>query len=504
MIHLLLAGPIILPLLALMVIQVMPANAKNGLYSLHNFLTTGFLFVALGLLIHQTNSLHPSLTLLKSANFAPPFGITLIFDHLSVLMLFIFALIGSVISLYSLSDRSTIIYFKGFFTGYWLLIMGVAGAILTADIFNLYVWFEVILVGAFVILSCSTNAFKQGLTHYVILNIIGTLLLLTAVGLIYGLVGSLNYANITTYLHQAGHDYIILPIMMLFLIALSVKGALFPLYFWLPKSYPAPCISATALISSLITKTTMVILLRFVTLFTPLQQPFFVAIIVIIGIITMILGVLGAATQFNIRKILSFHIISQLGYIVIAIAIQSTLAIMAAVYFLIHNIFVKTNLFLISGHIENIYQTDGLKKLGGIIKNQTFLAVMFFLAAFSLAGFPPLSGFWAKFLVIKAAIEAHFYWSALFAILVGLMTLYSMTKIWHYAFCQSREITDDTPLPSGDFSPLMQKVSLSAIILINLMMLVISLTPDILLQYLHQTAIQLMDTSTYITSMTTT
>lgn len=487
--------PILLPLLGMTMMLAIPQNRTQLIFYVQLLMTLIFLAMTVVILFEVSSA---GIVAIHTASWPSPFGISFVFDGLSALMLFIFALVGAVISLYSLSDEASIHYYKGLFIGYWLLFLGITGSLLTADLFNLYVWFEVILVGAFVVLSCSVKPFKQALLHYVVLNIVGTLIILMSVVMIYGVVGSLSYASIALYFQQHNDQYINYALLVFLLFGLSVKGAIFPLYFWLPKAYPVPSITSISLLSSLVTKTVMVILLRFVLIFIPMQSSFFTLLLVFIGIVTMVLGVLGAAAQFSFRKILSFHIISQLGYIVVAIAIHSTLAIVAAVYFVIHNIFVKTNLFLSNGYIEKVYGTDDLKHLGHAMKHHKWLALIFFLSAFSLAGFPPLSGFWGKFLLIKAAIVSSFYLTAIFAILVSLFTLYSMTKIWHFVFCQKACEDGQCTITLNSITRLEKLSAYSAMWLLTIMMLIIGIFPEGILHYLTEMAIYLQQPNIYI------
>lgn len=148
----------------------------------------------------------------------------------------------------------------------------------------------------------------------------------------------------------------------------------------------------------------------------------------------MLVGVLGAAAQMEFRKILSFHIISQIGYMIMGLALNTKLALAGAVFYIMHHIIVKTNLFLVSGVVNRLKGSFQLKKLGGVYSKYPLLGILFVISAFSLAGFPPLSGFWAKFILIKAGLEVQDYLIVTVALVVGFLTLYSMTKIWNEVF----------------------------------------------------------------------
>ncbi|MEM9242487.1 MAG: proton-conducting transporter membrane subunit [Pseudomonadota bacterium] len=419
-----------------------------------------------------------------------PFGIALVTDQLSQVMMVVFALVAMCVSFYSYWDQAIVNRQKGFYAGFWLLLLGVSGAVFTADIFNLYVWFEVILVSAFILLASGDQSKPHAMMHYALMNITGTLLMLLAIALLYGAFGSLSYAEIANQLIQVQHPSI-LPILCLLLFAIGLKGAVFPLYFWLPKAYPKPSHSSMMLLSSLVTKTVMVVLLRLVWLWSPLRGPFFTHSLVFVALATMFFGVLGAASQFRFKDILAFHIVSQLGYIVLAIVLPSALAIIAAVYFIIHNVFVKTNLLMVASIIEQHHGSDGFKKLGQMLKQHNYLSVVFFLAAMSLAGFPPLSGFWGKLFIIKSALDTHFYISAAVAIIVSLFTLYSMIKIWRYVFCEKGQTSCGKPLMLSIYVI----IAIAPLLLLPILM---GLWPDGILTCLKPISVQLQHPEHYI------
>jgi len=435
---------------------------------------------------------HPQAIMM--GNWQAPFGITLVSDQLSNTMLVVFAIVALCINFYSYQDQAVDHKPQAFYSGFWLLLLGVSGALLTNDIFNLYVWFEVMLVSAFILLASSSQKKPVAILHYALMNILGTLLMLLAIAFIYGVFGTLSYVEIAEKLSLTNAAHSTLPIMCLLLFAMGIKGAIFPLYFWLPNAYTKPSISSTMLLSSLITKVVMVILLRLAWLWLPLYQPFLHQSLLWLAWATMFFGVMGAANQFRMKNILAFHIISQLGYILLAITLPTQLAIIGAVYFMIHNIFVKTHLFMIAGIIEAHTGTDDLKKLGNLLSQNTWLAIVFFLAAMSLAGFPPLSGFWAKFLVLKAAISAQAYTSAFMAIVVSLFTLYSMIKLWRYVFCEPAK-------NQANLKPNAIKCSgylMLAILPLCILPIIMGIWPDSVLVTLAKIAQQLSNPNDYI------
>jgi multicomponent Na+:H+ antiporter subunit D len=241
-------------------------------------------------------------------------------------------------------------------------------------------------------------------------------------------------------------------VAMLFMGAFGIKSALFPLFFWLPASYHTPPVSVSAIFAGLLTKVGVYALIRMFTLVFTVNVPYTHGVLIVVAALTMITGVLGAAAHNEIRRILSFHIISQVGYMVLGLALNTTLALAGSVFYLIHHIIVKANLFLVSGVVQRLGGSFELSRIGGMYSKYGWIAFCFFIPAFSLAGFPPLSGFWAKMMLIRASLDIHHYIVAGIAAAVGLLTVYSMTKIWGEVFrkpAPRAETGDEVSLVAG-------------------------------------------------------
>jgi len=372
-----------------------------------------------------------------------PYGITLVADMLSAIMVLLTGMMAVAIAVFSLSSASASHERFGYYPLMHLLLAGVAGSFLTGDIFNLYVWFEVMLVASFALLILGgERAQMEGAVKYVTLNLLSSAIFLSAIGLLYGLVGTLNMADIALKLSQTEHTGLVDVIAVMFMVAFGIKAAAFPLFFWLPASYHTGPVAVSALFAGLLTKVGVYALFRVFTLIFNQSPEFTHQLLLWVAAFTMITGVLGAAAQFEFRRILSFHIVSQIGYMLLGLALFTPLAIIGGVFYIMHHIIVKTNLFLISGIAHRLLGTYDLKKLGGLYKSRPFLSVMFLIPALSLAGLPPLSGFFAKFIVIRAGVEAEAWVVTGVALVVGLLTLYSMIKIWAEAFW--KKLPDET------------------------------------------------------------
>ncbi len=363
-----------------------------------------------------------------------PFGITLVADMFSAIMIMLSAIIAFTASIYSFATIDKERERFGFYPLIQTLLMGVNGSFLTGDIFNLYVWFEVMLMSSFALIALGGERKQlEGALKYVTLNLLSSALFLASAGVLYGLVGTLNMADLSIKIAEIDNAGAVEIVAMLLLLAFGIKSAVFPLFFWLPASYHTPPVVVSAIFAGLLTKVGVYALFRVFTLLFAGSDIAF-TVILIISAFTMLSGVLGAVIQMDFRKILSFHIISQIGYMIMGLGLFTQFAVAGGIFYILHHIIVKTNLFYISGLVERIQGSNNLKKLGGLYKVYPWLGVLFLIPAMSLAGMPPLSGFWSKFMVVKAGILTKDFLVVGVALFVGLLTLFSMTKIWNEAF----------------------------------------------------------------------
>ncbi|MCP5488255.1 MAG: Na+/H+ antiporter subunit D [Verrucomicrobia bacterium] len=375
-------------------------------------------------------------------NWEAPFGISLAADLLGAIMVVLASITGFAIALYSVGANERQRECFGYYPLVHILIMGVNGAFLTGDIFNLYVWFEVMLMSSFVLLALGGEKPQiEGGVKYMALNFFSSVIFLTAVGLLYGVMGTLNLADLAVKVRGTESTGMLVVIGCLFLASFGIKAAIFPLFFWLPASYHTPPPAVSGLFAGLLTKVGVYAMIRLFTLiFTP-DLVHLHGLILGLAALTMVTGVLGAAAQFEFRRILSFHIVSQIGYMILGLGLFTPLALAGSIFYLMHHIIVKTNLFLIAGIVHYRFGTGELKSLGGLYKTAPWLSLLFLIPALSLAGIPPLSGFFAKLLLVMAAVDIHAWGMIATALGVSLLTLYSMTKIWNEAFWK------DAPTP---------------------------------------------------------
>ena len=428
-----------------------------------------------------------------------PYGIALVADRLSAVMVSVSSFVTLAVSIFSVGEINEGRVRKFFYPLFLFLIFGVNGAFLTGDLFNLYVWFEIMLIASFVLMSMGGEKGElEGGLKYVCLNLLSSVMFLAGAGIIYGKTGTLNLADIALNLSTSADAEWAISSSLLLFVAFSVKAGLFPFFFWLPASYHTPPSAISAVFAGLLTKVGVYALFRAYTLvFVPIfgeVQP----LILVLSILTMVTGVLGAASQFDMRRILSFHIVSQIGYMTLGLALMTPLALTAAIFYLVHHIIVKTNLFLISGIVIRLRGSCDLAKVGGLAKSAPWLAVLFFIPAFSLGGIPPLSGFWAKFAIVKAGVEAHAWWSITFALLVGVLTLYSMTKIWAEAFWKKQPESSEPAIFQGTNARHSLILMVSPVVLLTVTTVLIGLFGAPLFSYSQRAADQLLNPGSYI------
>jgi multicomponent Na+:H+ antiporter subunit D len=364
-----------------------------------------------------------------------PAGISFVADVLSALMVVLAGVVALAGAVYATAtvDRYRKAY--GFAPLLHVLLMGVCGAFLTGDLFNLFVWFEVMLIASFVLLALGgERAQLEGAVKYVALNLMSSALFLAAVGILYGMTGTLDMADLSMKLRATESPGLVTTVAMLFLVAFGIKAAAFPLFFWLPASYHTPPSAVSAVFAGLLTKVGVYALLRTFTLLFTQDVGYTHDIILLVAGFTMVTGVLGAASQFEVRRILSFHIVSQIGYMLMGLGLYAPLALAGSIFYVAHHILVKTNLFLVAGAIHHLQGSYRLERLGGLYPARPVLAALFAIPALALAGLPPFSGFFAKLVLVRAGLELERWGIVAAAAVVSLLTLYSMNKIWSEAF----------------------------------------------------------------------
>ncbi|KKW68581.1 NADH/ubiquinone/plastoquinone [Lampropedia cohaerens] len=422
---------------------------------------------------------------------APPFGISFVADRFGAAMVVITAVLALAAGIFGLASTHQRHVRNGVFPLLLAMLAAVNGAFLTGDIFNLYVWFEIMLIAALGLLVLDQGrAQLDGAMKYAVLNLLSTLLFLLAIALLYGVTGTLNMADLAQVLPATPMRAALAVSAALFLVGFAIKAGCFPMFFWLPASYHTLPVAVLALFAGLLTKVGVFACYRVFTLLLE-NGPALRDVMAWMAAGTMLFGVFGAAVQWDVRRILSFHIISQIGYILLGLALGSAAGLAGGIFYILHHIIVKANLFLIAGAMYRASGTYDLRRMGGLARSQPLLALLFAIPALSLAGIPPLSGFWAKFLVIDATLRAGGGWLAAVALFVGLLTIFSMSKIWIEAFWKRAPVLRTRPRRL----PLSMMVPIAALATITVW---IGMAPQTLVAYSTLAAQSLEDVSPYI------
>ncbi|MGX6448772.1 Na+/H+ antiporter subunit D [Patulibacter sp. S7RM1-6] len=376
----------------------------------------------------------------------PPLGIVLVADRLSALMLAISAAVTLCVIVYSygqgVADDERGLPLAVFHPTYLVLAAGISNAFLAGDLFNLYVGFEILLVSSYVLITIGGTASRvRSGTTYVVVSLLSSLLFLAAIGLVYGATGTINLAHLSLRLRELDPD-VTLVLELALLLAFGIKAAVFPMSAWLPDSYPTAPAPVTAVFAGLLTKVGVYAIIRTETLLFPTDQRVS-ATLMVVALLTMVVGILGAVAQTDVKRMLSFTLVSHIGYMVFGVALGSQLGLNGAVFYAIHHITIQTTLFLTTGMIERVAGSTSTERVGGLARTAPLVAVLFLVPALNLAGIPPFSGFLGKLALIEAGAADG---GALAWVLVGgsvltsLLTLYAVGKAWSRVFWRAPRV----------------------------------------------------------------
>jgi multicomponent Na+:H+ antiporter subunit D len=487
-----LALPIVLPILAAGLIVMFRDRWFQRAVSV--VAVSGSLAAALVALVQVARN--DSIEVSALGGWRASIAITLVADRLSAVMLVIALAVLLVVLVYALGQHASDEQSPYYHPAYLILAAGISQAFLAGDLFNLFVAFELLLMASYVLLTLEgTDEQVRSGTTYVVLNVVESSILLVGVGLIFAATGTVNMAVLSERLAELP-DGVSLGLNLLLFVAFGIKAAVFPLFFWLPDSYPAAPSSVTAVFAGLLTKVGVYAIIRTETLLFPGGQE---TLLLVIGACTMLIGVLGAVAQVDMKRILSFHIVSQIGYMIMGIGFGTTTGLAATVFYLMHHIPVKTSLFLVEGVVEKETGSSSIDRTSGLVHRSGPLAVLFLVPALSLAGLPPFSGFLAKLSLVREGFDGAEYLVTGVAIVVSLLTLVSMSKIWTGLFWGDVE-----PEPTTNEPGILRRhrlMSGSTVVLVA-GTLVVALLAGPIYDYCEAAARQLADASRYIEAVT--
>ncbi|GMA24313.1 Na+/H+ antiporter subunit D [Luteimicrobium album] len=398
-------------------------------------------------------------------NWAAPIGIDLVADRLSALMVTVSSFVLLCVLLYSLAqgvseeaeEETESIPVSIYHPTYLVLAAGVCNAFLAGDLFNLYVGFEILLAASYVLLTLGgTGERIRAGSIYVVVALLSSIVFLIAIALTYAATGTVNLAQLSERLPDV-EPGTRLAIQLLLLLAFGIKAAMFPVSAWLPDSYPTAPAPVTAVFAGLLTKVGVYAILRTQTLLFP-TDPRIDQGLMWVALLTMLVGILGAVAQDDIKRLLSFTLVSHIGYMLFGIALATQPGTAAAIFYVVHHITVQTALFLVVGLVELRGGSTSLDRLGGLAKLAPGLAILFFIPAMNLAGIPPLSGFLGKVGLVEDGVRTGgflAYTLVVGSVVTSLLTLYAIVKAWNKAFWQEapQEIETDARVPRGMVVP---------------------------------------------------
>lgn len=364
-----------------------------------------------------------------------PFGITMVSDMVSALLVTTTVIIAFFVVWYGFAsighEREQFFYYPGIM----LLVTGVNGAFTTGDIFNLFVFFEVLLMSSYllIVLGGEKAQLRESI-KYILINVISSAFFVITVAYLYSVVGTLNMADIATKIAAIHQPGIITVIAVLFLMVFGLKAAIFPLYFWLPSAYSAPPIPVLTLFGALLTKVGVYAIMRTYTLFFIHDLAYTHDLLMILALLTIIAGCIGALAYYDVKKIIIYNIVIAVGVILFGVSQMNQPSLEGAMFYFIHDMLIKAGLFMLIGIIMYVTGTSDLRKMGGLMKSYPALGWFYLIAALGLAGIPPLSGFVGKLLIVQGGFQADNIWSSLFILASSLLVLLSVIRIFLFAF----------------------------------------------------------------------
>ncbi|MGO1590763.1 MAG: Na+/H+ antiporter subunit D [Ancrocorticia sp.] len=446
--NVLLALPVVLPMLGAGILLLLSAKRFRFLQFIA---TIGVLSLVLAAAIALLIGSLDGPIVLNMGGWAAPVGIVLVADKLSTLLLVTSVTVTLLVLLYSVfqgvadGDKGapSAIYYPAFL----LLSAGVSNAFLSGDLFNIYVGFELLLASSFVLITMGgTQERMRTGTVYVIVSLVSSMVFLVAIGLTYAAAGTVNLAQLALRLPELDQG-IQMILQVLLLIGFAIKAAIFPLSAWLPDSYPTASAPVTAVFAGLLTKVGIYAIIRTQTLLFP--DGALNDVLAWFAVAAMLVGILGAVAQKDIKRLLSFTLVSHMGYMVWGVALGSTGGFSSTVFYAVHHITVQTTLFLVVGLIERRTGTTSMSKLGSLAAGTPLIAALYLIPALNLAGIPPMSGFLGKLGLMEASAHrgTGLDWLLIAAgIITSILTLYAVIRVWNMAFWQ--EAPD--PLPEND------------------------------------------------------
>lgn len=426
--------PILLPLAGALIILLQrkrPRLRAYGalLFMFASLLCSGWLYR----IVLQTGQ---ALTF-NAGGWPAPFGITLILDPLSGIFILMAQTVMVMALIYALGSRSAVVKYPSFYTLFLTLITGLTGTLLTGDIFNLFVFAELLVISGTMLAAISDHAYgTEAAYKYFYISLLASTFMLLGIGSMYASYGTLNMADLANQISSRGPQLLFLPAMALLLVAFMIKGAIFPFHFWQPDLYMVTTTPVAAVLAAVVSKLGVYGLIRISTLFYPTKIDLLQPMLLLLGLGSVIYGGLSAIATCDLKRMLAYSSMAQIGFIVIAIAWGTAESLTAAVVFAFNHSLIKAALIMLAGYLASRgnQNSSSFLTLTGAGRPMPFVGILFFIASLALAGIPPMNGFISKMLLFSSGIAAGEYWSLLILGIASILTLiYTMRafmRIW--------------------------------------------------------------------------
>ena len=365
----------------------------------------------------------------------PPFGIALVLDGLTSFMLVTVNVVAFCISIFSIDYMKKFTSKWKFYSLFLLMLAGMNGVVITGDLFNLFVFLEIASVASYALVAFGTEKHElEAAFKYAIMSTVGSLFILLGIVLLYSYTSTLNMADMANVIAQKGGGNITLMVSVLFLMGFGLKAALVPFHAWLPDAHPSAPAPISAMLSGVLIKSLGVYALCRIFFNVIGMSGTVSEVLLFLGALSMVIGVFLAVGQWDFKRLLAYHSISQIGYVILGIGLGTPLGLIGGLFHLFNHSIFKSLLFLNSGAVEYSTGTRDLTKMGGLSQKMPVTGSTSLVASMSIAGIPPFNGFWSKLIIIIACVQAGRYGYAFWAVLASVLTLASFMKVMKYAF----------------------------------------------------------------------
>ena len=486
--------PIVLALLGAALLLML--RGSRGLSFMFTSMTVvGIIACETSLLLRVAEAGPLSMTMGK---WLPPFGISFTADVFGAGFALAASSVTLIVLFYAEGDRPADAAGDGFHSLVLLLLAGVTGSFLTGDLFNLYVWFEVMLIASFGLIVIGGRPIQlDGAVKYGFLNFLATTIFLAALGLTYGLLGTLNMADIMRVAPTA-NTAAMTGIAALLLLAFGMKAAAFPVNAWLPASYHTPPAVVSALMAGLLTKVGIYALLRTLAMLLPASRDILEPVLAIVAIATLLVAPLGAIAETNLRRAIGFVVIGGIGTVMVGIAIPSQSGIGGAGLYIFHAMLTMTALYLVAGLVEKQTGETDSRRMGGLYAGSSPLSILFLLLVLAAAGVPPFLGFWPKLLLLNAGLAQGGWLGGLMVaglLANAVLTLIAGTRLWAHIFWRSAPTRPPVVAVSST------QISLFATGLLVAAILAAGLWPNALFEAVRIAAADMIDPARYVAAV---